>query len=128
MQNPNKIAIISDDNSYSYQDLQNASEQFARVLLDKESDLLETRVAFMVIPGFDYVRVQRGIWLAGGVAVPLCTTHPLASLEYVIDDTQASIIVVSPDFEAILGLYAAQQELRFIVLDDSCAESVGELP
>lgn len=129
MQNPNKIAIISNGNSYSYQALQNASEQFAHILLNTAPDLAETRVAFMVVPGFDYVRVQRGIWLAGGVAVPLCTTHPLASLQYVIEDTQASIIVVSPEFEPILGPYAAQQGLRFIVLGVSSTEpATSELP
>lgn len=128
MQNPNKIAIISDGNSYSYQDLQNASEQFARILLNNESDLLETRVAYMVVPGFDYVRVQRGIWLAGGIAVPLCTTHPLASLQYVIADTQAKIVVISPEFESILGPYAAQQRLKFIVLGDLSAAPISKLP
>jgi len=127
-QNPTKTAIISANKTFSYSDLQNASAHFAHMLLVSQTDLAEKRVAFMVVPGFDYVRVQQGIWLAGGVAVPLCTSHPLASLQYVIEDTQADIIVVSPEFEPVLGPYAAHKGLRFIVLGNLFAEPIGTLP
>lgn len=132
MQQPNqtltKTAIVSDGQSYSYLDLQIASDQFAQELLAGDTDLAEMRVAFMVVPGFDYVRVQRGIWLAGGMAVPLCTTYPLASLQYVIEDTRAEIVVVSPEFEPILGQYVAQKGLRFLVLGHPETTSTGDLP
>ena len=34
------------------------------------------RVAFLAPPGADFVRTLIGVWQAGGVAVPLCVTHP----------------------------------------------------
>ncbi|MBO0929383.1 acyl-CoA synthetase [Fibrella aquatilis] len=113
---PQKTAIITGDQVTSYGALQATSTQFARLLLDGQADLAEARVAFMVSPGADYVRVQWGIWLAGGVAVPLCTTYPLASLQYVIEDTEAGIVVVSPEFESLLTAYVQARGLRFIVL------------
>ncbi len=67
-----KTAIQSEGKSYSYNDLHLASRHFAHHLFNHQTDLYESRVAYMVNPGFDYVRVQWGIWLAGGVAVPLC--------------------------------------------------------
>lgn len=127
-QDPSKIAIIAANQSFSYSDLQAASVQFALTLLAGQPDLAEMRVAFMVTAGFDYVRVQRGVWLAGGVAVPLCTSHPLTSLQYVIEDTQAEIIVVSPEFEPILGHYAKQKGVKFIVLGHHESASTGDLP
>ena len=57
------------------------------------SDLNEARVAFLVTPGFDYVAVQWGIWRAGGIAVPLPMSHPPAELEYLIRDSEASIVI-----------------------------------
>ena len=72
----------------------------------------------MVSPGFDYVRVQWGIWLAGGVAAPLCITYPLPSLQYVIEDTQAEIVMVSPEYVALLKDWVLEKGLRFIVLGD----------
>ena len=64
-----------------------------RPLLDGRDDLNEARVAFLVTPGFDYVAVQWGIWRAGGIAVPLPMSHPPAELEYLVRDSEASIVV-----------------------------------
>ena len=74
-----KTAIIADGKSYSYADLHHAADQFSYTLLTGQQDLSEARVAFMVQPGFDYVRVQWGIWQAGGIVVPLCLSYPLPS-------------------------------------------------
>lgn len=117
-QHPGHQAIVSDNQTYTYQQLLDASHGVASLLLDHTPDLAETRVAFMVSPGFDYVRVQWGIWRAGGVAVPLCITYPLPSLQYVIDDTDAQIIVAGPEYAELLAPLAAQKGLRFMTLAD----------
>ena len=59
-------------------------------MLGDNDDLNQTRVAFLVHPSFAYAAVQRGIWRAGGVAVPLAMSHPPAELEYVIRDSGAA--------------------------------------
>ena len=122
------VAIISHDHSNSYRDLLNGSSQFASLLLNGESDLNEQRVCFMVNPGFDYVNVQWAIWRAGGIAVPLCLTHPLLSLHYVIEDTNASILIVSPEYESILKNLAEQKQIRLIVLGNDSKIIQNELP
>lgn len=125
---PNQIAIQEEDQSHSYSSLLNAAEAFAYNLLQNEADLAERRVAFMVKPGFDYVCIQWGIWLAGGVVVPLCITYPLPSLQYVLEDTQADIVVVSPEFEAVLGDYCREKGLHLVVLGKEEPEAKGILP
>lgn len=124
-----KTAILSEGQTYSYTDLHQASANFAQLLLDDTDDLAEGRVAFMVNPGFDYVRVQWGIWQAGGIVVPLCLSYPLPSLRYTIENSGASVIVVSPEFEGLLGDLAKELNCRFIVLgkNDSTV-SVYKLP
>ncbi|HSR51251.1 MAG TPA: acyl-CoA synthetase [Acidobacteriota bacterium] len=52
-------------------------------------DLMDSRIAFLADPGIDYVSTLFGIWMAGGVAVPLCALHPPREQQYVIDDTGA---------------------------------------
>ena len=105
---PDNTAIISDGQSYTYAQLLHQSDQFAQRLLKGKVDLAEKRVAFMVTPGFDYVRVQWGIWRAGGIAVPLCLTYPPASLDYVLTDTTADIVVASARYTSVLKPLAAQ--------------------
>lgn len=116
--NLDKQAIISNNQSYSYQDLLNSSHQFASLLLENITDLNEKRVAFMVSPGFDYVSVQWGIWQAGGIAVPLCISYPLPSLQYVIEDTEAEIVIVGAEYAEILRPLAAEKDFRFIILSE----------
>ena len=72
-------------------------------------DLEQTRVAFLVPPSFAYAAVQRGIWRAGGVAVPLAVSHPPAELEYVIRDAGASVVVGDPACAATLAPLAQRR-------------------
>lgn len=109
-----KTAVISDGTTYTYSQLLDASKAFASTLLDKNTDLNEAQVAYMVNPGFDYVRVQWGIWRAGGVAVPLCLTYPLPSLRYTIENSGSSIVVVSPEFEDLLKPLCEELGLRLL--------------
>jgi malonyl-CoA/methylmalonyl-CoA synthetase len=126
--NNDQTAIISNNRVYSYHQLQGASDAIAYQLLETTADLLESRVAYMVEPSFEYVATQWGIWKAGGVAVPLCLSYPLASLAYVLSDTQAQTIVVSPAFANVLKTYAADNNLRFIVLSDTNEFLPKQLP
>ena len=124
-----KTAIISGGNTYSYTDLHAAADDFAHLLLEEQADLAEGRVAFMVQPGFDYVRVQWGIWQAGGMVVPLCLSYPLPSLRYTIENSGASVIVVSPEFEVTLKDLSDELGCRFIVLGkNDQAKSPKTLP
>jgi malonyl-CoA/methylmalonyl-CoA synthetase len=109
-----RVAIVSDNQHYTYNNLLNTSQLFAGELLNGRADLEGQRVAFMVNPGFNYVATLWAIWQSGGVAVPLCLTHPLPSLVYVLEDTQASILVLSPEYVTILNDYAAGQNIRLI--------------
>ncbi len=112
----NNRAIISNGKSYNYGQLLSESQQFASLLLSNEEDLCESRIGFMVEPGFDFVKVQWAIWQAGGIAVPLCLTHPLPSLQYSIEDAQVSILVVSAQYDSMQRELAVQKKIRLIVL------------
>ncbi len=118
----NNIAIESDNQQYSYQNLLDASQLAAMRLLNGTFDLNEQRVAYMVNPGFDYVKTLWSIWQAGGVAVPLCLTHPLPSLQHVIEDSMVSIVVISKEYEIIVGAYLTEKNIRMIILDDQDAQ------
>jgi len=78
-------------------------------------------VAFLVPPSFAYVVVSRGIWLAGGVAVPLAASHPPVELEYVIRDADASIVVGSGRHSDALESIAASTGARFVRAADLIA-------
>ncbi len=93
-----RTAIISKGNSYTYSDLISQSGAVAQHLLQGRVDLNGARIAFLAPPSFEYTVLMWGIWRAGGIAVPLCEKHPLPSMQYVIDDTQAEALVYTQEF------------------------------
>jgi len=124
----NRTAIVSNQMTYSFQQLLNASSSIAAHLLDGLNDLKEERVVFLVSPSFEYVATQWAIWRAGGIAVPLCTLHPLPSLQYVIEDTEASILVVSKEYEALLSPLTKERNMRLLLVGDLMDEPLIDLP
>ena len=92
-----RTAISAAEGSFSYRDLLDASARVAACLLGPRDDLREARVAFLASPGFPYVATQWGIWRAGGVAVPLATSHPPPELEYVIRDADAAVVLADAE-------------------------------
>ncbi|WP_288371649.1 acyl-CoA synthetase [uncultured Algoriphagus sp.] len=125
---PSRIAVLDQGQHYSYQHLLDRSAVIARSLLATQRDLNQERVAFIIPPSFDYLAVQWGIWRAGGIAVPLCTSYPLPSLEYVIDDTKASFLIVAPEFEDLLSPLRAREDLTYLSSKDFDNQPSSLLP
>ena len=123
-----KIAIVTDKGGFSYGNLLDISSLIATTLLQDTEDLQEQRVAFLIPPGFEYVATQWGIWRAGGIAVPLCVSHPRPELEYVITNSGVSIIVAHPQFEDTLRAIATEKNLPLILTSQTPPNHVTTLP
>jgi len=110
-----RTAITAAEGTFGYRDLLDASARVAASLLGLRDDLREARVAFLACPGFHHVATQWGIWRAGGVAVPLATSHPAPELEYVIRDADAAVVVadaeLAPRLDAV-PVVSAVRRLR----------------
>jgi len=112
-------AIVAADGTYSYDDLDVASRRVAASLLGADGDLEQARVAFLIPPSFAHAAVQRGIWRAGGVAVPLATSHPPAELAYVIRDSAATRVIGLASQREALEPLAAGAGARFLSVEDA---------
>jgi malonyl-CoA/methylmalonyl-CoA synthetase len=121
-----RIAIIAADGTFTYDQLDDASRRVAGSLLADNADLNQTRVAFLVPPTFAYAAVQRGIWRAGGVAVPLAVSHPPAELGYVIRDSGAAVVVGDPEFATMLTPLARAARARFLTTTAALAGLVAD--
>lgn len=98
----NRCAVISNGHSFTYQQLLDESAQVASTLLGEQPELNGARVAFMIRPGFNYVRVILGIWRAGGIAVPLSLYSPFPALHYVLEDAQCEYLIADEEFSGLL--------------------------
>ena len=121
-------AIIDDTGSYTYEHLLDISRKGAGQLLNGSNDLEESRIAFLVSPGFEYVISQWSIWRAGGVAVPLSVHHPLPELEYALDDTGATQVIVDAAHADVLKSAISKRNLRLVTTEDLVEGSHHTLP
>ncbi len=122
------VAITDSNGSYSYGELLDSSRSVASSLLSGDKDLREKRVAFLMPPSFEYVAVMLGTWLAGGVAVPLCVTHPDPELDYVLENSGAGFVIAAPEFEERLSRLAALRGAVFIPAGDALNSRSRPLP
>jgi malonyl-CoA/methylmalonyl-CoA synthetase len=112
-----RTAVVDGQGFFTYDHLLDASSRVATALLAGRDDLQEDRVAFLVTPGFPWVAMQWGIWRAGGIAVPLPLNSTRPELEYLIDDTGASVLVFDSSAAALLESIAASRGLRAFSYD-----------
>ncbi|KYQ88702.1 hypothetical protein DLAC_11825 [Tieghemostelium lacteum] len=103
----NRISVMNyHSNSYTYEDLLGGSLKISNDLtrnLGKKEDLNQDRIAFFLPPSFNYVQTKWGIWRAGGVATPLSIQHPPQELEYILKDSQSSMVVTDSDHKDFIS-------------------------
>jgi len=123
-----RLALCDEHERLTFSELLEGSARVARHLLGGRADLEGARVGFLVPPGADYVRVQWGIWRAGGIAVPLCVSHPRPELEHTLDDSGATLLVAHPAHQAMLGPIAQARGSRLIDSESLRSDASGDLP
>ncbi|HKP59636.1 MAG TPA: acyl-CoA synthetase [Polyangiales bacterium] len=110
----NRTAIVAADGQATFAELLELSERAARVLLNGRSDLQGDRVAFLISPSLRHVVTQWAIFRAGGVAVPLCVSHPAPELAHVLDDSQPIALVADREFDALARPLAEARKVRWL--------------
>lgn len=119
-----RLAVVDQVGETTYGQLVQRSGQTASAILQKRKDLDEARVAFMVDPGARYIEILWGVWSAGGIAVPLCLTHPEAELEYAIGSTGVELVIAGQDHFEKVSKVAARLGIAAVVADEVLAERV----
>ena len=122
-----RVAVSDDGGTHTYAELIAASERGASRLLDGREDLEEARVAFMIEPSYPYVVAQWSVWRAGGIAVPLCLTHPAPELEYTLDTTTPEVVIHSPAYADTVAPLAESRGITHMSIAD-LDNAPGRLP
>ena len=95
------VALECGPTRHTYAELLGRGRGVAAALLDGGSDLAESRVAFLVPPGPDYVATHWGIWQAGGIALPVSLSATAHELDHVLADAAPAAVVAAADAPGI---------------------------
>jgi len=108
-----RTAIVdADGTSTSYADLLSGANAVSQRIRGERGFARGERVAFLAPPGADFVRTLIGVWQAGGVAVPLCVTHPDAELRYAVTEADACVVAAASETLAARAQPIAESEGR----------------
>ena len=79
-----RIAIVSNNEQFTYGYLIERSNLIASFLLNNKEDLMEEKIGLLLNPDINYICTLWGIWKAGGVAVPLSLSAKKDELKHYI--------------------------------------------
>ncbi|XP_038556784.1 malonate--CoA ligase ACSF3, mitochondrial [Micropterus salmoides] len=101
-----RLAIIDSSGSHSYKQLYCSSLGLAGRIssaLNSEFGSLEgKRISFLCANDASYTVAQWAAWMSGGTAVPLYRKHPESELEYIISDSQTSLLIAGHPYAETL--------------------------
>lgn len=123
-----KVALIEENNSYTYAAVNERINRFATGLLGSSSDINEERIAFFIPASLDYVTVMHGVWRAGGIAVPLNVASAVAELEHYLSCASVTRMVANGEYQDSLRELCAKLDIELVSVDDVLAPSSGSLP
>lgn len=106
-----RTAVIASEGVFTYDGLLDTSGVAATRLLAGRDDLGGARICYLVPPGWDYVACQWAVWRAGGLGVPMATSHPPAELAHVVDDAEPEAVVVHPSLAVKIEGVASERRL-----------------
>lgn len=109
-----RTALLASEGVFSYDALLEASEWVATRLLAGRDDLEGARICVLVPPGWEYTAIQWGVWRAGGLGVPLATSHPPAEVERVLDDARPEVVVAHPSLVGRVDTLARERLLSVL--------------
>ncbi|XP_051024827.1 malonate--CoA ligase ACSF3, mitochondrial [Acomys russatus] len=127
-----RLALIDKHGRHTYRELYDRSlclaQEICRLRGCKVGDLQEERVSFLCSNDVSYVVAQWASWMSGGVAVPLYWKHPEAQLEYFIQDSQSSVVVVGQEHLERLSPLAQRLGVPLLPLTPAIYHGAAEQP
>lgn len=103
-------AVKDSTGVYTYNQLLRDSQAVARKL----SETKGKPIAFLMAPGYSYVTAQWAVWRSGNIAVPLCPEHPLVSLQYILQDTGCTMLIVDDLYRQRIAPLAKRLKLKLL--------------
>ncbi|XP_019194139.1 PREDICTED: malonate--CoA ligase-like isoform X3 [Ipomoea nil] len=120
------IAIKADQKCFSYLQLISCAKGICSLLsnldlktednIRRNNDLGGARVGIVAKPCPEFVAAILGIWLNGGVAVPLALSYPEAEILHVMNDSDISMILSTEDHQELMENVAAKTGAQLSLL------------
>ncbi len=124
-------ALVDQHGCHKYSDLlyhsDNLSNKICDILQAKRDDIKGAKISFLCANDMSFVVTKWAAWKSGGVAVPLCQTHPPIELEYFMKDSTSQLVIYTQEFADKIEPLVAKLGIKSLLLEKSdflnCNES-----
>lgn len=121
---PDQLALVYKDLQFTYQELEQQTNQLAHYLLEKYTLKPDDLVAICMERSEFIVIALLAIMKAGAAFVPVDPSYPAARIKFILEDTDAKVILTlkhnSQQLSAILNQYNAdtvRQKMEMLIVD-----------
>ncbi|XP_058458207.1 malonate--CoA ligase ACSF3, mitochondrial [Malaya genurostris] len=118
-----KSAIRDQTRDYSFIQIYEAVKRLALQISNSCGSASQSRVAFICPNDVTYVISQWACWFSGQIAVPLNPSYPLNLLEYYIKDSDASLLIATPELQNIAQPLATKLDKRLLLVNHDLLNS-----
>ncbi len=113
---PNRLAVKTENDPFTYAQLNRAANQIANALLARR-DTREEPIAILLENDAPLIAAILGVLKAGKIYVPLDSSLPRTRLAYIIEDAQASLLITNTK-NLSLARELTQKRVPLINLDE----------
>lgn len=114
---PENLCLVSGENKYTYSQIDEITDRFARVLAGK--GIGREKVAGILIPRNEYMLIcALSVLKAGGAYMPLDPTYPPERLKLMLEDSGAVLLITTPELDSAV---TADYDIAKIMADDISA-------
>ncbi|HDW3057338.1 TPA: amino acid adenylation domain-containing protein [Bacillus cereus] len=121
---PEAIAISTEHNRYTYQEIHQRSNQVAHGLLQLGIQKQE-RVAIFLERSVESIIAMLGVLKAGGTYVPIDVKYPTERIQYILQDSHAKVLITKVELEKEVACY---QGHMMTIEDVFSSSSVQDIP
>ncbi len=114
---PNHIAVIFEEQQWTYLELNEKANQLAHYLI-QHGVKVESKVAIMMERSIELIIGILGILKAGGVYVPLDPSYPEERLRYMLEDSEAEILLTMSSLDFLNDFCSCQNGFSIICYDE----------
>lgn len=122
-----RTAITTGNHVLTYDQLNQGANRLSVAILSQRGDRQEP-IALLLEQGASAISAILGVLKAGKIYVPLDTTYPQARIEYILEDSQAAVIVTNNRNFSLARELAKHNRCQLLNIDELDASSFVEEP
>jgi len=123
----NRTAVVTRNQTLTYDQLNQGVDRLAGAILHQRGGRQEP-IALLLEQSASAISTILGVLKAGKIYVPLDTTYPQARIEYILEDSQAAVIVTNNRNFSLARELAKHNRCQLLNIDELDASSFVEEP